>query len=68
MKLSSKQSTAASNKKPTMASNQAAWLDGAEKALRIESAEVPKPGSDEIVVKNAAIAINPVDCEFVLRR
>jgi len=51
-----------------MASNQAAWLDGAEKALRIESAEVPKPGSDEIVVKNAAIAINPVDCEFVLRR
>ncbi|KAK3613751.1 hypothetical protein LTR56_027700 [Elasticomyces elasticus] len=44
-----------------MATNQAAWLDGAKQQLRIDKADMPKAGSDEIVVKTAAIAINPVD-------
>jgi NADPH:quinone reductase-like Zn-dependent oxidoreductase len=49
-----------------MAGNQAAWLDGKGQTLRIASAEYPKAGSDEIVVKNAAIAINPVDCKWTV--
>ena len=44
-----------------MASNQAAWLDGAGKQLRIAEAPMPKPGPDQVVIKNKAIAINPVD-------
>ncbi len=46
-----------------MATNRAAWLDGAAKKLRIDEADMPKPESDEVVIKNAAIAINPVDCQ-----
>lgn len=44
-----------------MASNQAAWLDGGGKKLRVDSAEMPKPGADDIVIKVAAAAVNPVD-------
>ncbi|KAK0271288.1 hypothetical protein LTR91_003550 [Friedmanniomyces endolithicus] len=44
-----------------MATNRAAWLDGAAKKLRIDEADMPKPESDEVVIKNSAIAINPVD-------
>ncbi|TKA80128.1 hypothetical protein B0A55_03318 [Friedmanniomyces simplex] len=44
-----------------MTTNQAAWLDGKDQKLRISEAEMPKPGSDEIVIKNSAIAVNPVD-------
>ena len=47
-----------------MAGNQAAWLDGKEKKLRVGSAELPKPGSDDIIVRNFAVAINPLDCKF----
>ncbi|KAK0829797.1 hypothetical protein LTR73_003933 [Friedmanniomyces endolithicus] len=42
-----------------MATNRAAWLDGAAKKLRIDEADMPKPESDEVVIKNSAIAINP---------
>ncbi|CZT17671.1 related to oxidoreductase [Ramularia collo-cygni] len=41
--------------------NQAAWLDGGGKKLRVADSEYPSPGADEIVIKNHAIAINPVD-------
>lgn len=44
-----------------MATNQAAWIDGANKPLAVRSANMPEPGPDEIVVKNFAVAINPVD-------
>lgn len=42
-------------------SNQAAYLDGKGKTFRVESAEVPKPKDTEVVIKNHAVAINPVD-------
>lgn len=45
-----------------MATNQAAWLDGQGKQLRVATIEVPTPGPDEIVVHNHAVAVNPVDC------
>lgn len=45
-----------------MAGNQAAWLDGANKELRVSSAEFPKPRGDEVVIRNFAVAVNPVDC------
>lgn len=41
--------------------NQAAWLDGAAKPLRVASAELPKPSEDEVVIRNYAVAVNPVD-------
>lgn len=44
-----------------MASNQAAWVDGKDNPLVVRGADMPQPGADEIVVKNHAIAINPVD-------
>lgn len=43
-----------------MASNEAAWLDGAGKPLRVGPAEMPKAAEGEIVIRNHAIAINPV--------
>ncbi|TKA68533.1 hypothetical protein B0A49_13457 [Cryomyces minteri] len=44
-----------------MAGNQAAWLDGKGEKLRVGPAEMPKPGPDEVVIRNHAIAVNPVD-------
>lgn len=44
-----------------MASNQAAWLDGKDVRLAIRAADMPKPGPHEVVVKNHAVAINPLD-------
>lgn len=45
-----------------MASNQAAWLlTKKEHPFKIDLADVPKPGPDEVVIKNHAVAINPVD-------
>ncbi len=44
-----------------MASNQAAWLDGKGEQLRVADASMPKAEADSIVIKNKAIAINPVD-------
>lgn len=45
-----------------MAGNKAAWLDGPNTELRVAPAEFPKPRSDEVVVKNFAVAVNQVDC------
>lgn len=45
-----------------MASNQAAWLEGKDAhPLAIRTADMPKPGPLEVVVKNHAVAINPLD-------
>ncbi|KAJ4358138.1 uncharacterized protein N0V89_002717 [Didymosphaeria variabile] len=41
--------------------NQAAWLKEAGEALEVSDAPLPTAGSGEIVVKNAAVAINPLD-------
>ena len=43
-------------------SNQAAWLTGTKvKPLEVKTAPYTSPGPNEIVVKNGAVAINPVD-------
>ena len=44
-----------------MASNQAAWLDGKGSPFRVGEAPMPKAGADNVVIRNKAIAINPVD-------
>lgn len=45
-----------------MASNQAAWLDGKDvHPLSVRAADMPKPGPLEVIVKNRAVAINPLD-------
>ncbi|KAK5678677.1 hypothetical protein LTS10_009121 [Elasticomyces elasticus] len=41
--------------------NQAAWLKEANTPLEVGDAPMPTPGPGEIVVKNAAVAINPLD-------
>ena len=45
----------------TTPKNQAAWLQEAGKDLVVGDAPLPSPGPEEIVVKNAAVAINPLD-------
>ncbi|KAF2001629.1 GroES-like protein [Amniculicola lignicola CBS 123094] len=43
-------------------SNKAAWITAARTSpLEIKEAEMPKAGANEVVVKNHAAAINPVD-------
>lgn len=42
-------------------SNRAAYLDGKGQPFRVADAPMPKPKPDHVVVKNHAIAINPVD-------
>ena len=45
-----------------MPSNQAAWLTAKSvRPLEVKSAPYTPPGENEIVVKNGAVAINPVD-------
>ncbi|KAL9084146.1 MAG: hypothetical protein Q9165_008194 [Trypethelium subeluteriae] len=44
-----------------MPSNAAAWLDGPKTPLNVRVAPYTAPGENEIVIKNAALAINPVD-------
>ncbi|KAK0716290.1 putative quinone oxidoreductase [Lasiosphaeris hirsuta] len=44
--------------------NQAAWLHKAGTELQVGDAPLPTAGPDEIVIRNAAIAINPVDCHM----
>lgn len=41
--------------------NQAAWLIKAGATLEIGDAPLPTAGPGEIVVRNAAVAINPLD-------
>jgi NADPH:quinone reductase-like Zn-dependent oxidoreductase len=46
-----------------MSSNRAASLQSAKQnPLKVVDAELPKAGKEEVVIKNHAIAINPVDC------
>lgn len=42
-------------------SNKAAYLDAKGSKLRVAEAPIPKAGPNDIVIKNKAIAINPVD-------
>jgi NADPH:quinone reductase-like Zn-dependent oxidoreductase len=44
--------------------NQAAWLIKADTPLQVDDAPLPMAGPGELVVKNAAIAINPLDCHM----
>ncbi|KAF2236900.1 putative zinc-binding alcohol dehydrogenase domain-containing protein cipB [Viridothelium virens] len=44
--------------------NQAAWLHKINTPLQVGVAPLPTAGSGELVVKNAAIAINPLDCHM----
>lgn len=44
--------------------NQAAWLRKADTPLEVGDAPLPKAGAGEIVVKNVAVAINPLDCHM----
>lgn len=41
--------------------NQAVWLDKASTLLELRNAPMPVPGVGEIVIKNAAVAMNGVD-------
>ncbi|KAJ5375577.1 Polyketide synthase enoylreductase [Penicillium concentricum] len=45
--------------------NLAAWLIKAGSPLQVEDAPLPTAGPGELVVKNAAIAINPLDCHML---
>ena len=44
-----------------MPSNEAAWLVAKHSPLQVREAPYPEPGAGEIVVKNHAVAVNPVD-------
>jgi NADPH:quinone reductase-like Zn-dependent oxidoreductase len=44
--------------------NRAAWLITADTPLKVDDAPLPTAGPDELVVKNAAVAINPLDCHM----
>ena len=44
-----------------MPQNQAAWLHEKGTALNVGDAPMPTPGSNEMIVENRAIAINPLD-------
>ncbi len=44
-----------------MPPNIAAWLPGPKAKLEIKSAPYPFAGKDDIIVKNGAVAINPID-------
>ena len=41
--------------------NSAAWLPAENAQLQVSSAPFPTPGDDELVIRNHAVAINPVD-------
>jgi len=45
-----------------MSSNSAAWITEPKgNPLKVSSAPFPKPGPNDVVVKNHAVAVNPVD-------
>ena len=44
-------------------SNQAAWIKEDKANLVVDAAEVPNPGPNELLVKNAVICLNPVDAK-----
>lgn len=41
--------------------NQAVWADGVGCPFRIDHADMPVPDADEVIIRNHAIAINPLD-------
>jgi len=42
--------------------NQAAWITGPkERPLKVDKADYWKPGANQVLIKNAAVAVNPVD-------
>lgn len=44
------------------ATNKAAWLtERKAKPFKVDHAPMPTPEADEVVVKNSAVAVNPVD-------
>jgi NADPH:quinone reductase-like Zn-dependent oxidoreductase len=47
-----------------MVLNEAAWLHQANTSLVVGEAPMPTAGPNEIVVRNHAIAINPLDCHM----
>jgi NADPH:quinone reductase-like Zn-dependent oxidoreductase len=44
--------------------NKAAWLREANTPLEVGEAPLPTAGPNELVIRNAAIAINPLDCHM----
>ncbi|KAK3705980.1 hypothetical protein LTR37_012974 [Vermiconidia calcicola] len=44
-----------------MPENRAAWLDAIGQKLRVRQSEMPNPGAEDIVVRNYAVAVNPLD-------
>lgn len=44
--------------------NKAAWLRKANTPLEVGEALMPSAGPNELVIRNAAIAINPLDCHM----
>ena len=44
-------------------SNQAAWIKEAKAGLTIDAAEIPTLGPNELLIKNAVIALNPFDAK-----
>ena len=49
----------------TSPKNQAAWLHKPGSSLEVGDAPMPTAGAGEIVVKNSAVAINPLDCHML---
>ena len=48
--------------------NKAAWITAAKATpLKVDVAPDPKPGAGEVVIKNGAAAINPVDWKIQVR-
>ena len=46
---------------PSMPDNQAAWLTRALGQLDIAEAPYPTPADDQVVVRNRAVAVNPLE-------
>ncbi|KAI4697624.1 uncharacterized protein J4E84_000756 [Alternaria hordeiaustralica] len=44
-----------------MPTNLAAWMPAPKQRMEVSEAPFPTPGPDEVIVKNRAVAINPVD-------
>ena len=65
LSISTSQLTSADqNENMSTSKNQAAWLQKANTPLEVGDAPLYKAGAGEIVVKNAAVAINPLDCHM----
>jgi NADPH:quinone reductase-like Zn-dependent oxidoreductase len=46
-------------------SNQAAWITNPKgNPLEVKEAPMPKAEKGEVVIKNHALAVNPVDCKY----